>query len=102
MFLPNNTDLTDKVAIVTGGTGVLGSVWVGALAEAGAKVAIIGREKARLEDQVKSLEAAGKKALGIQADVLDKASLKKAHEEILEGLGECDILVNGAGGNHPI
>lgn len=101
MFLPNNTDLTDKVAIVTGGTGVLGSVWVEALAEAGAKVAIIGREKARLEDQVKSLEAAGKKVLGIQADVLDKASLKKAHEEILEGLGKCDILVNGAGGNHP-
>lgn len=101
MKLPFNVDLNNKVIVVTGGTGVLGSSWVEALAECGAKVAILGRDLANAEKKAAELVANGKFALGVEANVLDKASLKKAHEIILEKLGPCDILINGAGGNNP-
>lgn len=101
MKLPFNVDLSNKVVVVTGGTGVLGSSWVDALALCGAKVAILGRNIDALEKKAKEVEELGGVAIGIEADVLSKESLKKAHSEILEKLGPCDILINGAGGNHP-
>lgn len=101
MKLPFNVDLSDKVVVVTGGTGVLGSSWVDALAECGAKVAVLGRDSALVEKKAAEVTTNGKTAIGVAANVLDKASLKKAHEVILEKLGPCDILINGAGGNSP-
>lgn len=101
MRLPFKVNLKDKVAVVTGGTGVLGSVWVDALAACGAKIALLGRSQANLDEKVKELVDNGGIAIGVQADVLSKESLIKAHKEILEKLGPCDILLNGAGGNHP-
>lgn len=101
MNLPFQVDLTNKVAVVTGGTGVLGSHWVDALAACGAKIAILGRTIETVEAKVKEVIDAGGVAIGVEADVLDKASLQKAHAEILEKLGPCEILLNGAGGNHP-
>lgn len=101
MTLPFKVDLTNKVAVVTGGTGVLGSTWVDALAACGAKVALLGRSKEKLDAKLKEIEAAGGIGLAVEADVLDKASLVRAHQEVLEKLGPCDILLNGAGGNHP-
>lgn len=101
MKLPFHVDLSNRVAVVTGGTGVLGSSWVDALAECGAKVAILGRNLDAAEEKAEELTAKGKIAIGVKADVLDKASLKEAHQVVLEKLGPCDILINGAGGNSP-
>lgn len=101
MKLPFNVDLNNKVVVVTGGAGVLGSSWVDALAECGAKVAILDRSKESAEKKAAEVVANGKIAIGVEANVLDKASLKKAHEVILEKFGPCDILINGAGGNNP-
>ena len=101
MKLPFHVDLSNKVVVITGGTGVLGSSWIDALAECGAKVAILGRNIALAEKKAEDVVANGKIALGVEVDVLDKASLKKAHEIILNKLGPCDILINGAGGNNP-
>ncbi|MFT8351623.1 SDR family oxidoreductase [Clostridium saccharoperbutylacetonicum] len=101
MKLPFSIDLSNKVIVVTGGAGVLGSSWVDALAECGAKVAILDRSIESAEKKAAEVVARGKTAIGVEANVLDKASLKKAHEVILEKFGPCDILINGAGGNNP-
>lgn len=101
MKLPFKVDLNNKVAIVTGGAGILGSYWVDALAECGAKVAILGRSLDKAEKKAEEIREKGWTAIGIEADVLDKESLKKAHNLVLETLGSCDILLNGAGGNNP-
>ncbi|NGZ76873.1 SDR family oxidoreductase [Saccharibacillus alkalitolerans] len=99
--LPFNIDLKGKVAVVTGGTGVLCSGFVDALAECGAAVAVLSRNLAEAEAKAAEVEARGGRAIGVAADVLDKAALKAAHEKIRSELGPCDILINGAGGNHP-
>jgi NAD(P)-dependent dehydrogenase (short-subunit alcohol dehydrogenase family) len=101
MFLPFKVDLSNKVAVVTGGAGVLGGYWTDALASCGAKVAIIDRNLARAEEKAAEVIGNGGIALGVEGNVLDKDSLKKAHEMIFEKLGPCDILLNGAGGNNP-
>lgn len=102
MELAIKPDLSNKVVVVTGGTGVLGSVWVDALAACGAKIALLGRHQDKLDEKVKEVEANGGSAIGIEADVLSKESLQKARKEVLDKLGPCDILLNGAGGNHPL
>lgn len=101
MKLPFNIDLKDKVCVVTGGTGVLCGAMADALAECGAKVAILALGKEACEAKAKSINDNGGCAIGIETNVLDKESLKRAHEIILNELGPCDILINGAGGNHP-
>lgn len=101
MKLPFHVDLSNKVAIVTGGAGVLGGYWVDALAECGAKVAILDRDLVSAEKKADEVVKSGGTAIGVEANVLDKESLKNAHNIILEKFGPCDILLNGAGGNHP-
>ncbi|CEK38168.1 SDR family oxidoreductase [Paraclostridium sordellii] len=101
MKLPFSIDLKDKVAVVTGGTGILCGAMVDALAECGAKVAILALGKEACEAKAKEIVDNGGCAIGIEANVLDKESLKIAHEIILKEFGPCDILINGAGGNHP-
>lgn len=101
MNLPFTVNLKDKVAVVTGGAGVLGGYWVDALAACGAKVAILDRNLSLAERKAGEVLEAGGIALGVEADVLNKESLRKAHELVLERFGACDILLNGAGGNHP-
>ena len=99
--LPFKIDLTDKVAVVTGGTGVLGGQFVDALAACGAKVAVLGRKLEATEKKAAEVRENGGIAIGVAADVVDKESLKAAHNVILEKFGPVDILINGAGGNHP-
>jgi len=93
--------IKSKVAIVTGGTGVLGSAMCKSLAKAGASVVILGRRKDAADQLAKEIIRSGGNALGISADVLNKDQLVAAKETILEKLGRIDILVNGAGGNIP-
>ena len=101
-FLPFQIDLKDKVAVVTGGAGILCGQFVDALAACGAKVAILDRDLANAEAKAASVTEKGGIAIGVAADVLSKESLKAAHEVVLEKFGPCDILINGAGGNHPL
>ncbi len=94
-------DLTGKVAVVTGGSGVLGAEMCRALVAAGARVAALGRDPVKLEALAVELRASGGHALGVSCNVLEPKSLVSAAERILGALGPCDILINGAGGNHP-
>ena len=72
-----------------------------ALAECGAKVAILALGQEACDNKAKEINEKGGIAIGIEANVLDKESLRKAHEVILNEFGPVDILINGAGGNHP-
>jgi NAD(P)-dependent dehydrogenase (short-subunit alcohol dehydrogenase family) len=101
MKLPFKIDLNNKVAVVTGGAGILGGFWVDALATCGAKIAILDRNLTNAENKATEVVGNGGTAIGVEANVLDKESLKNAHKIILEKLGPCDILLNGAGGNNP-
>lgn len=94
-------DLSGKVAVVTGGTGVLGGALARGLAAAGAKVGVLGRRTVKAEEVVEEVRAAGGEALPLTADVQDKAQLGAARAQVLESWGRIDILVNGAGGNAP-
>ncbi|MDB5801718.1 MAG: D-mannonate oxidoreductase [Rhodocyclales bacterium] len=99
--LPFDIDLKNKVAVVTGGAGVLGAAMCRALAQCGAKVVIIGRDLAKAERLAESINETGGFAQGMSCNVLDRDALINAAEHIASTLGPCDILINGAGGNHP-
>ena len=101
MKLPFRIDLSNKIAVVTGGAGVLGGYWVDALAACKAKVAILDRDLSSAERKAEEVVKSGGIAIGVEADVLSKESLNRAHMAIMEHFGPCDILLNGAGGNHP-
>lgn len=103
MSVGYDVKLTGKVAIVTGGSGTLCSVMAKALANCGAKVAIVGRDKEKAEAVAKqitdSLSDSEGIVLGYSCDVCDKVQLEMVYEQIKAELGSCDILINGAGGN---
>jgi NAD(P)-dependent dehydrogenase (short-subunit alcohol dehydrogenase family) len=101
MELPFKVDLRDRVALVTGGGGVLCSCMAEALAACGARVAVLGRRLEPLQSVVARIRAAGGQAMAVTGDVLDRATLERARGEIETAWGGVDILVNGAGGNHP-
>ena len=96
-----NTDLTGKVAVVTGAGGVLCSQMAKVLARAGAKVALINRSEEAINQYAAEINAEGGVARAYKANVLDREALETVAAHILEELGPCDILVNGAGGNNP-
>jgi NAD(P)-dependent dehydrogenase (short-subunit alcohol dehydrogenase family) len=94
-------DLSGEVAVVTGGTGVLGGALAEGLAEAGAQVAVLGRNSERGTARVTQIKAKGGKASFFPTDALNKQGLKEAHQAIKNALGHPSILVNAAGGNDP-
>jgi NAD(P)-dependent dehydrogenase (short-subunit alcohol dehydrogenase family) len=91
--------LAGKVAVVTGGYGVLGGTLASGLAAAGARVAVLGRRRDAAEARAEEIRAAGGEAMALVADVLDEARLREARAELLRGWGRVDALVNAAGGN---
>jgi len=97
----NLFDLKGKVAVVTGGTGVLCSEMCRALAAAGVKVAILGRRKDAADALANEIKKAGGIAIGVPADVLQQQQLLEARKIILDQFSTIDILINGAGGNMP-
>jgi len=96
------SDLKNKVCVLTGGAGVIGSSLAKGMAEAGINVAILDLNKDAAEkvaaDIDKTVDA---KVIGIEANVLDKESLRKAKDAVKSALGSIDFLINGAGGNSP-
>ena len=98
-FLTDLFSLDGKVAVVTGGTGVLGGAMARGLAQAGAKVGILGRRAELAEAVAQRICQEGGEAVALPADVLDSEQLKTARTTLLERWGHIDILVNAAGGN---
>lgn len=101
MQILDKFSLKGKVIVVTGGTGILGKSFVKALAEAGAKVCIIGRNREKINERLDLIKAVASDTFGVVADVMDEASMGEAKAEILARFGTIDGLVNAAGGNIP-
>ena len=96
-----NTDLTNKVCVVTGAGGVLCSHFAKVLARAGAKVALLDLNEEAAKGYADEIVAEGGVAKAYSCNVLDKAICDAVAEQVLSDLGPCDILINGAGGNNP-
>jgi len=95
-------NLKNKIAVVTGGAGILGKSICEALGRAGMKIAILDINEEMAETSARSIsDKTGALVIGIKANVLEKDSLKEAKYIINENFGEVDILINGAGGNSP-
>ncbi len=94
-------DLKDKIVVVTGGAGELCGCFSEALADCGAKVAILDLRKEAAEDLASKIIKKGGTAIGIEANVIELKSLLKAEVILKKEFGLCNILINGAGGNHP-
>src|SRR5262249_28326972 len=101
--MPTNNlfDLSSEIAVVLGGTGVLGGAMAEALAGAGARVVVVGRNAERGNERVRAIEAAGGKAFFQEGDASNRDSLLKARDAITKKWGPLTVLVNGAGGNKP-
>lgn len=100
MALSFGTDLTGKVAVVTGAGGVLCGMFAETLAEAGAKVAVLDLNEEAAQRVADAITEKGGMAKAYKTNVLERASLEETHAKALVDLGPCDILINGAGGNN--
>lgn len=96
-----SVNLQGKTAVITGGGGVLCGTMAKALAKAGAKVAVLDLRKEAADAVANDISKAGGRAIGVACNVLERPSLEQALAEIERALGPVDILINGAGGNHP-
>ena len=96
------SDLKDKVAVITGGAGVLGSSIALGLASVGVKTVISGRTAETVNRTAEMIkEKTGIDSIGVCLDVLDRSSIEKGKAEVNEKLGKVDFLINCAGGNSP-
>ncbi len=101
MKIPFKANIEGKVAVITGGAGVLCSTFAKTLAQCGAKVALLDLNKDKAQEVADEINAAGGTAIAVEVNVLQLNSLQKAKKEVSDRLGACEILINGAGGNHP-
>ncbi len=102
MNIPTIDNLKGKVIVLTGGAGVLGETFAKALAYANASVAILDLNYGRAKEIEEEITKEGFKAVAIKCNVLDKESLEQAKEIVLKTYGKVNVLINGAGGNHPL
>lgn len=100
-MIPMHENLKGRVAVITGGSGVLCSEMARELARQGVKVAILNRTAEKGQQIVHQIIENSGTAIAITTDVLDRASLERARDEIVKRYGRIDVLINGAGGNHP-
>ena len=101
MEVVESYDMSDKVAVLTGGAGVLCSEMARALVEAGAKVAVLDIDEDSMNELEEELKGNEEKFTTIKTNVLDKESLRGAADKVKNKWGRIDVLINGAGGNSP-
>lgn len=101
MKLPFHVDFSGKVAVITGGGGILCAAFAKALAACGARVAVLDINGETAEKIAADIRANGGEAIAVVANCLERESLEAAKKVVDEKLGACDILINGAGGNNP-
>lgn len=94
-------ELKDKVCVITGGAGIIGASLARGLASCGVKLAILGRSQSAIDLAGDLQREFNIQAIGVRADVLDRAALEQAKQSINQQLGPIDFLINGAGGNAP-
>lgn len=94
-------NLKNKVAVITGGAGVLGACIANSLASQGVKIVILDRDQEAINHKTSKINSKGGEAIGFVTNVLDKNILEKNRNEILNRFGKIDILLNAAGGNMP-
>ena len=97
----NAFSLKDRVIVISGATGVLGGSWAMAVARAGGRVAVLGRNREKAEQRTQAIIEAGGQAIAVIADVLEETQVQQARDQVLEQWGRIDGLVNAAGGNVP-
>ena len=101
MNLPLNIDFTGKVVVITGAGGLICGAMAKAFAQSGAKVAALDLNEDAVKKLAQEAKAEGYIMEGYKANVLEPESLEAVHQAVLQDLGKCDILINGAGGNNP-
>lgn len=102
IYKMDDFNIRDKVAVITGGAGIICSTMAKALALHGVKIVILDLNKEAADKVAEEIQnETGSKAIGISANVLDRLSLENAKREINTKVGNIDILINGAGGNSP-
>lgn len=94
-------NIKGKVAVVTGGAGVLCACIAKGIAKSGAKVAVLDIQEKKAEEVAREIRDSGGEAISAKCDVLNKASIEKACSVVIGHFGTVDILINGAGGNKP-
>lgn len=99
-YLETLFNVQDKVAVITGGSGILGTEMADGLLNAGAKVVLLARNEKKIKQKVESLSKSGE-VIGLKCDVLDEDNINRASEEILNKFKHIDVLINAAGGNLP-
>jgi NAD(P)-dependent dehydrogenase (short-subunit alcohol dehydrogenase family) len=101
MVISLEKNLDGKVAVITGGGGILCGSMAKALGEYGVKVAVLDLNEQAAQKVADEITAAGGQAIGVKCNVLEAESVRQAHQKVKEAFGPIDILINGAGGNHP-
>lgn len=99
--MTKHESLNGKVAVITGGGGVLCSGFAKTLAKQGVKIAVLDLNEAAAQKVADEINADGGTAIAVGCNVLEPESMKQARDIVAEKLGTCDILLNGAGGNNP-
>ena len=98
-YLEKIFDVEDKVAVITGGSGIIGSEIAKGLVNSGAKVVLLARNEDTLQEKVESLTKENSEVIGLKCNVLDEDNIKNVNDEILDKFSHIDILINAAGGN---
>lgn len=95
-------DLNKKIIVITGAAGVLCSTMAFCLAKVGAKIVLLDKNLEKARQIADDINKNGGFAVAYEADVLNKDNLEECHQRVLKEVGQCDILINGAGGNNPL
>ncbi|OGU33516.1 MAG: D-mannonate oxidoreductase [Ignavibacteria bacterium GWA2_35_9] len=100
-YLKTLFNLENKVAVITGGSGILGNEMAKGLLNTGAKVVILGTNEEKLKRKVEVLNSISNNIIGLKCNVLDEKNIRDVNEKVLSKFDKVDILINAAGGHLP-